>query len=177
MSEEDPFLDDDEMDAWLDEWEAVDREAAEYLAERIEGLLEPLNDLDARWVVRVAETFNPPGFPEEESEIEVQAAVVSLEHADLLALALGAVRRGPGAIIDAETLLTDVAALDDIDGEVEDTEGFLMAIEMALIALTLQWQRLGVLDEDERLTARGVWGLPRAIHLNWTNSGESPDQP
>lgn len=40
---------------------------------------------------------------------------------------------------------------------------------MALIHLDSLWQDLGVLDAEGRLTARGVWGLPKALHRTWTD--------
>ena len=46
-------------------------------------------------------------------------------------------------------------------------------LETALIHLTPQWQSLGVLDEDERLTEQGVWGLPRALHRIWSVTGQA----
>ena len=32
------------------------------------------------------------------------------------------------------------------------------------------WQGLGILDEAERLTALGAWGLPHALHLVWADA-------
>lgn len=64
--------------------------------------------------------------------------------------------------------LRDIAALEDVDGEIEDPSGHLAVLEAALLHLGPQWQDLGVLDADERLTARGVWGLPRALHGTWS---------
>jgi hypothetical protein len=55
-------ISDDEIDSWLEEWEAVDGAAAEYLAERIPGALDVLTDNEARWLeVRGVEP--PPDLP------------------------------------------------------------------------------------------------------------------
>lgn len=156
-----------ELDAFLDEGEAVDRAAAEYLAERVPGVRGSLADDDARWVGQLAETISPAEEPEEH-EVEAVSAVMALQHADWLGLALGAVRRGPGAVLDPRRVQMDVDLLDDIEGEIEDREGHLGVLEMALLHLTPLWQDLGVLDEDDRLTGRGVWGLPRALHRAWS---------
>lgn len=158
---------DAELDSLLDEWEAIDRAAAEYLAERVSGLRDRLADDDAGWVARLAETISPSEEPEEH-EIETVSAVMALQHADWLGLALGVVRRGPGAVLDPERVQADIDGLDDVDGEIEDREGHLAVLEMALLHLTPLWQELGVLDEYERVTERGVWGLPKALHRTWS---------
>jgi hypothetical protein len=36
------------------------------------------------------------------------------------------------------------------------------------------WQVLGAVDDDERLTALGWWGLPEAMFRVWTPSGSPP---
>lgn len=170
----DPWdLSDDEIDSWLEEWAAVDRAASEYLAERIPEIAEALTGDEARWVARLAETISPSEEPEDD-ETEAVSAVMALQHADWLGLALGVVRRGPGAVLDPELVQADIEGLDDVQGEIEDPEGHLAVLEMALLHLTPLWQRLGVLDEEERLTQRGVWGLPRALHMTWTQGEQGP---
>lgn len=167
----DPMADDwdvsdEEMDSWLEEWAAVDRAADEYLAERVAGIREPLADDDARWVVALAETISPSAEPEEH-KVEAVSALMALQHADWLGLVLGAIRRGPGAVLDAGSVQTDIDGLEEIDGEIEDPEGQLAVLETALIHLKPLWQDLGVLDQDDRLTVRGIWGLPKALHHTW----------
>ena len=124
-------------------------------------------DDEARWLDALAETLSPSEEPEDH-EIESVSAVMALEHADWLGLALGVVRRGPGSALDVELVLADIERLDDVEGEIEDREGQLAVLEMALLHLTPLWQAIGVLDADDRLTERGVWGLPRALHRTWT---------
>jgi len=91
----------DEIDSWLEEWEAADRAAAQYLAERIPGVRDVPSDDEARWLDAVAETISPSEEPKAD-EIEAASAVMALQHADWLGLALGAVRRGAGSALDAE---------------------------------------------------------------------------
>lgn len=146
----------------------MDRAAAEYLAERIPGVRDVPTDHDARWLDSLAETISPSKEPSED-EIESMSAVMALQHADWLGLALGLVERGPGAALDPVLVQVDVQCLEDVDGEIEDPEGHLAVLETALVHLTPQWQDLGALDEDQRVTDRGVWGLPRALHRIWSN--------
>jgi hypothetical protein len=159
---------DDEIDSWSEEWEAVDRAAAEYLAERIPGAGDVPTDEEARWLDALAETISPSKEPSED-EIESVSAVVALQHADWLGLALGLVDRGPGSVLDPALVQVDIQRLEDVDGEIEDPEGHLAVLDMALIHLTPRWQDLGVLDENQRLTDRGAWGLPRALHRIWSH--------
>ncbi len=121
---------DDEFDTWIEEWEAVDRAAAEYLAERIPGVRDAVTDEDARWLDALADTISPDDAPGED-EIESVSAVM------------------------------------EVDGEIEDPAGHLAVLETALLHMAPQWEDLGVLDEDERLTERGTWGLPRALLRTW----------
>jgi hypothetical protein len=170
-------ISEDEIDSWLEQWEAVDRAAAEYLAERIPGVLDDLSDDEARWLDALAETISPVEEPQEH-EIESVSAVMALQHADWLGLALGVVHRG--SALDPELVQADIERLDDVEGEIEagmgasrglivDPEGHLAVLSMAFLYLTPLWQRLGVLDEHQRLTERGVWGLPKALHRTWSD--------
>lgn len=163
---------DEEIDSWSEEWEAVDRAAADYLADRIPGVRNVLADEDARWLDALAETISPSDEPRED-EIESVSAVMALQHADWLGLTLGLVQRGPGSGLDPELVQADIERLEEVDGEIEDPEGHLAALDMALLHVTPRWQELGVLDEDHRLTERGAWGLPRALHRTWSDKGQA----
>ena len=138
---------DEESDAWLEEWAAVDREAARYLAERVPGL-EDVPDDRAAWLDELVDTISPAELPGDD---------------------LGVVRRGPGSDLDAAQAQADVVALDEVDGEIEDPDGHLAVMAAALDHLAPRWRALGVLDDQERLTERGVWALPRALHRSWTD--------
>jgi hypothetical protein len=161
---------DDEIDSGLEEWEAVDWAAAAYLAERIPGVRHVLTDDDARWLNALAETISPSEEPRED-EIESASAVMALQHADWLGLALGIHLRGPGSTLDPELVQGDIERLEEVDGEIDDPEGHLAVLEMALLHLAPRWQDLGVVDENQRLTERGAWGLPRALRLIWSDEG------
>ena len=128
-------LTDNEIDPWVTEWEAVDRVVAEYLAERIPGVRHVLTDDEARWLDAVADTISQAEEPGED-EIESVSAVMALQHADWLGLALGVLHRGPGSALDPELVQADIARLKEVDGEIEDPEGHLAVLDMALVHLT-----------------------------------------
>ncbi len=160
-------ISDEEMDAWLEDWAAVDRAAADYLAGRVSGIQQAPADDDNEWLTELAETVSPSEEPDER-EIEFVSAVMALQHADWLGLALGIIRRGPGKALDPELVQADIQGLDDIDGKIDDLEGHLGVLEMALLNLSPLWQELGVLDEHMCVTERGAWGLPRALYQIWS---------
>lgn len=155
------------MDAWLEEWQAVDRAAADYLAERIPEVQDIGADGRGDWLDEIAETISASEAPDDD-EVEVVSAVMALQHADWLGLAMGVVRRGPGGVLDAEVVQADIDALEDVEGEIEDRDGHLAVLQLALLHLTPLWQDLGVLDGNGQFTERGVWGLPRALYRVWS---------
>ena len=157
---------DEEDEAFLEEWRAVDQAAAQYLEERVPGLTDPVSDDESRWLDAFVESFDPTDEPDMDPELF--SSVMALEHADWLGLALGTLARGPGSSLDASRVMDDIDALDDVEGEIEDPEGTRQVLSMAFVVLTPTWQDLGVLDEDECFTERGVWGLPRALHRSWS---------
>ncbi|HET9840757.1 MAG TPA: SEC-C metal-binding domain-containing protein, partial [Nocardioides sp.] len=204
--------DDEEMDAWLEEWAAVDREAAAYLKEHLAGLdlrvpgpdrdraaARLRRDLESGrpeaayfrvangwseelpgedtllWLEAAASTISPDDLPD--TPDEELAAVMALQHADWLGLVLGLVRRGVGAELDAETAQRDVEGLDDIEGEIEDPEGQLDVLEIAVEVVAPLWTYLGILDDDRRLTALGRWGLPVALAHTWEPAPMGPRAP
>jgi hypothetical protein len=109
-----------------------------------------------------------------EHEVEAVSAVIALQHADWLGLAIGVVRRGPGNALDPELVQADVDRLDDVEGEIEDPEGHLAVLDAALLHLTPLWKRLDVLDAQDQLTERGVWGLPKALNRIWGHADQPP---
>ena len=47
-------------------------------------------------------------------------------------------------------------------------------MEGLFLPVTSLWQVLGAIDDDERLTPLGWWGLPEAMLRVWTPSGGGP---
>ena len=52
------------------------------------------------------------------------------------------------------------------DGEFDDFDE--LSIEGLFLHVTAMWSVLGAIDEDDRLTALGWWGLPEAMRRAWT---------
>jgi hypothetical protein len=48
-------------------------------------------------------------------------------------------------------------------------------MESLFLPVTSLWQVLGAIDDDERLTALGWWGLPEAMLRVWAPSGGAQD--
>ena len=50
----------------------------------------------------------------------------------------------------------------------EDDDFDELSIEGLFLHVTAMWSVLGAIDEDDRLTALGWWGLPEAMQRAWT---------
>ena len=135
------------------------------------------------------------GEPDEtESEL---AAICAIDHFDWLAAITALAEGGPGTSASAADLAAYVRdydpedAEDDADdgppGEDEDEDEepadlFLaddeefddLTMEGLFLPVTSLWQVLGAIDEDERLTPLGWWGLPEAMLRVWAPSGGGP---
>lgn len=97
----------------------MDRVAAGYLAKRNPDVLDVLTGDEARWVAALAETTSPSEEPKQH-EVEAVSALMALQHADWLGLAMGVVRRGPGSALDPELVQADIDRLDNVEDEIED---------------------------------------------------------
>jgi hypothetical protein len=65
---------------------------------------------------------------------------------------------------------------DEDDDDFDDDEDFdVSTVEGLFLPVTSLWQVLGAIDEDERLTPLGWWGLPEAMRRVWAPSGGTPD--
>jgi hypothetical protein len=125
------------------------------------------------------------------------AAVCALDHFDWLAVMSALVTGGPGTPASAADLARyvrdfdpgEIAGLEDEDEDEEEAdyefEGFdsadldaeddeefddfdELSIEGLFLHVTAMWSVLGAIDEDDRLTALGWWGLPEAMQRAWT---------
>ena len=134
------------------------------------------------------------GEPDEtESEL---AAICAIDHFDWLAAITALAEGGPGTAASAADLAAYVRDYDPEDaddgplGEDADSgdadepgEFFLsdddefddLTMEGLFLPVTSLWQVLGAIDEDERLTPLGWWGLPEAMLRVWAPSGGGPD--
>ena len=126
---------------------------------------------------------------EAESEL---TAICAIDHFDWLAAITALVEGGPGTSASAADLAAYVRDYDPEDtdddsddgppGEDERDDFFLSAddefdeltMEGLFLPVTSLWQVLGAIDDDERLTPLGWWGLPEAMLRVWTPSGGAP---
>lgn len=134
-----------------------------------------------------------PGDDEELSETDSAiASICAIDHFDWLAVTSELASGGPGTSASAADLAGYVRDFDpdDIMGEEteedeeeedldfeenEDDEEFdldddfdELTMESLFLPVTALWQVLGAIDDEDRLTALGWWGLPEAMRRVWT---------
>ena len=121
------------------------------------------------------------------------AAICAIDHFDWLAAISVLTNRGPGTAasaadlagyvrdFDPDELAGDEEANLDVEDEDEDEddqgdeeyddyddeEFDELGMESLFLPVTSLWQVLGAIDEDDRLTALGWWGLPEAMRRVW----------
>ena len=130
------------------------------------------------------------------------AAICAIDHFDWLAVMTALASGGPGKSAsagdlaeyvrdydpdededpDAEGADADDAADDDYDaGDLDEDEDFdddefdELTMESLFLPVTTLWQILGAIDDDDRLTPLGWWGLPEAMLHVWAPSGAPQD--
>ncbi len=130
----------------------------------------------------------------EETDSEL-SAICAIDHFDWLAVITALAEGGPGTAASAADLATYVRDYDPEDpedpddgpgeaGDAEEEEDgpgdlFLsdddefddLTMEGLFLPVTSLWQVLGAIDDDERLTPLGWWGLPEAMLRVWAPSG------
>jgi hypothetical protein len=139
------------------------------------------------------DNWSAPGRDGERDEMDNQLAAISaIDHFDWLAVITALAEGGPGTAASAADLAgyvrdydpeepDDADDLDDSAEEVdadEDDYVFLdedefddLTLEGLFLPVTSLWQVLGAIDDDERLTPLGWWGLPEAMLRVWAPSG------
>jgi hypothetical protein len=123
---------------------------------------------------------------EPDGVISALAAVSALDHYDWIAAISALVRGGPGTSASAADLARYVseydpedqvapdadtagdAADDDDFGDFEDADFDADGLAGLFEYVTLLWRELSAIDEDDRLTPLGWWGLPEAMRRVWT---------
>ena len=137
----------------------------------------------------------PDADAESETESETESeltAICAIDHFDWLATITALAEGGPGTAASAADLAAYVRDYDPGEpddgppgGAAEDDgeDGFFTAddgdfddltMEGLFLPVTSLWQVLGAIDDDERLTALGWWGLPEAMLRVWAPSGGPP---
>lgn len=121
---------------------------------------------DAELVLRCAAATISPR-EETGLEIEEEAALLSLEHADWLAAVIVAVREGTGCEASGEALADAISHCPEVPLEADLDIHEELHLEAAFSIAVLAWLGLGLIDRDERLTTLGAWALPRALAQAW----------
>jgi hypothetical protein len=117
-----------------------------------------LNPDDAElWLRLAAGVVSPVDEPPEDA-MEEELSVIALDHEEWLEAVAALARGGPGTPASAEDLAEFVAGPEDDDIEV------LAGWFTTVVAL---WQMLGAVDDAERLTPLGWWGIPEALLQAW----------
>jgi hypothetical protein len=148
--------------------------------------------------LKFGDDLDAPGAESEPDELSAAiAAVCALDHFDWLAVMSALVNGGPGTPASAADLARYVRDFDpdeviglkvagagdavrdeDEDEDVEfDGQDFgdyqddfdELSIEGLFLHVTAMWSVLGAIDEDDRLTPLGWWGLPEAMRRAWTD--------
>jgi hypothetical protein len=142
--------------------------------------------------LKFGEDLDEPGADSEPDELSAAiSAVCALDHFDWLAVMSAMVNGGPGTPASAADLaryvrdfdpdevigLTvadsggdDDEVVDFEDGDFEEFDDFdELSIEGLFLHVTAMWSVLGAIDEDDRLTALGWWGLPEAMRRAWSD--------
>ncbi len=126
---------------------------------------------------------------EETEELDNEIASISaIDHFDWLAVITALARGGPGTAASASDLAAYVRDYDpeDVDGpdggedaagaDEDEDDAFFdddddLTLEGLFEPVTSLWQVLGAIDDDDRLTPLGWWGLPEAMLRVWAPTG------
>ncbi len=127
--------------------------------------LEALPDDDELlWLSAAAAIVEPRG--ELPIQPDVEAAWTALEPADWAAAVIEVVRAGAGQRCGPSDLVALVVGFPDIEGPPLTADDVEM-LELAFTPVVGLWRVLGALDDRQRLTALGRWGLPEALRFAW----------
>jgi hypothetical protein len=102
------------------------------------------------------------GYADLGEDEQSMVALCALDHYDWLAATTALARGGPGTSASPEDLARYVSEYDPDDPDDQADA----AAEMFTHAVGL-WDVLGVVDDEERLTPLGWWGLPEAVQRAW----------
>jgi hypothetical protein len=124
------------------------------------GLVSPEDELP-----RARADQGDPGDDGDLSEDEqAMVALCALEHYDWLAVTCALAEGGPGTPADGAELGRYVAEYDPDDDDDDDEADATGAMFVPAVGL---WRVLGAIDDDDRLTALGWWGIPEATQRAW----------
>lgn len=128
------------------------------------GGVDPSNldpDDQQLWLRLAAGVINPLGdLPDDIPGEELSA--MALDHEEWLWAIEALARGGPGTSASAEDLARFTAGANDDGDDIDVLAGWFTPV-------VDQWQLLGALDDRERLTPLGWWGLPEALIQAWSS--------
>ncbi len=137
---------------------------------RAGGGVDPRNlDLDDQqlWLRLATGVVNPVEEPPEDIPVE-ELSATALDHEEWLWAVEALARGGPGTPASADDLARFTAGANDDGDDIDVLAGWFSPV-------VEQWQLLGALDDRERLTPLGWWGLPEALIQAWSTDTDSPD--
>lgn len=121
------------------------------------------------WLQLAAGVVHPIDEPPDDVPPDDLAAT-ALDHDEWLWAVEALARGGPGTRASARDLARFTAGASDTGDDSTDAD----MLASWFIPVVEQWQLLGALDDRERLTALGWWGLPEALIHAWS-SPATPD--
>jgi hypothetical protein len=152
------------------------------------------------WSERAAANGDSDGDGELDETDSAVAAICAIDHFDWLAVMTALAAGGPGTSAsaadlaayvrdydpdddedaDSDTEIADTADddpgdLEDDDEDFGDDEFDELTMESLFLPVTTLWQVLGAIDDDDRLTSLGWWGLPEAMRRVWVPTGGPQD--
>jgi hypothetical protein len=134
---------------------------------RAGGGIDPsnLDPDDAQLWLRLAAGVVSPVDEPAESTLADELSATALDHEEWLEAVAALARGGPGTPASADDLARFAAGAQDDGDDLDVLAGWFSTV-------VEQWQMLGALDDRERLTPLGWWGIPEALLQAW-----SPDTP
>jgi hypothetical protein len=139
---------------------------------RTGGGVDPGNlDPDDRqlWLQLAAGVISPVDEPPEDIPVE-ELSATALDHEEWLWAVEAVARGGPGTAASAEDLARFTAGASDDGDDLDVLVGWFRPV-------VEQWQLLGALDDRERVTPLGWWGLPEALIQAWSSDTEDCPPP
>jgi hypothetical protein len=137
---------------------------------RAGGGVDPRNldpDDQQLWLRLATGVVDPVEEPPEDIPVE-ELSATALDHEEWLWAVEALARGGPGTPASAEDLARFTAGASDDGDDIDVLAGWFNSV-------VEQWQLLGALDDRERLTRLGWWGLPEALVQAWSTNADSPD--